>query len=160
MSGSVRVGIVSDTHGTVPPSLVRALAGVSRILHAGDVGTPRVLDDLARIAPVAAVRGNTDSGVDPELSRLPAFAVVDVAGVRFAVTHIRGRALGLDQARLRGCDVYVFGHTHVPVIEKEDGMLVINPGSASRPRGGHAASVAVVSIESGVVTGAEIVGLG
>ena len=159
MTEVVRVGLVSDTHGVLPPEVFRALAGVTRILHAGDVGMGHVLEDLARIAPVTAARGNIDDSYDLAL-RLPSFSVTDVAGVRFALTHIKGRALGMEDARRRGCDVYVFGHTHVPEVVEDDGLWVENPGSASRARGGHGCSVGVVDVAEGSVLGVRIQPLG
>lgn len=154
----VRIGLISDTHGAVPKEALRALAGVERILHAGDVGRAGVLAALEHVAPVTAVRGNTDR--DPDVAeRLPSFSVTDVAGVRFALTHVRDRSLTVDDARRRGCDVYVFGHTHTPQVRVDDGLWVLNPGSPSRPRGGHGHSVAVVEVSDGVVLGADIVAL-
>jgi uncharacterized protein len=158
VSAAARVGLISDTHGTVAAGALEALAGVDRILHAGDVGSPAVIAALERIAPVVAVRGNTDhEGMFR--APLPPFAFADVRGVRFAVTHIRGRAITIEQARRRGCDVYVFGHTHVAEAHEDDGLWIVNPGSASRPRGGSAQSVAVVDVSAGVVLGVELVTL-
>jgi len=159
VSQVVRVGLISDTHGAVPRAVFSALAGVTRILHAGDVGSSRVLDELGRIAPVAAVRGNTDLESDLALS-LPSFLVADVAGVRFAVTHIKGRALTLDDARRNGCDVYVFGHTHIPDLTGDDGLWIVNPGSPSRTRAGHGHSVGVVEVSEGTVTSVEVLEIG
>ena len=153
-----RVGIVSDTHGAFDPRLVPALKGVDRILHAGDVGRPDILEALARIAPVAAVRGNVD--LEGELARLPAFVVVDVEGVRFAVTHRRDSAYRIDDARRAGCDVYVFGHTHIPHLEQSEGLWIINPGSASRAREGNPETVAVVQVAGGAVQDARLVTIG
>jgi putative phosphoesterase len=153
----VRVGLVSDTHGTNDPRVAEALAGVSRIIHAGDVGDPGIIADLERTAPVTAVRGNIDAG---DLRRdLPVFTAVDVAGVRFVITHIRDKALSPVDARRIGADVFVFGHTHVPYTEASDGLLVINPGSASRARSGHPRSVAIVEVAGGTVIDWEIVPL-
>jgi putative phosphoesterase len=158
VTGITRVGLVSDTHGVLPPRVFVALAGVTRILHAGDIGSSAVLDDLARIAPVTAVRGNTD--VDYELAlRLPSFSVTDVDGVRFALTHIKGRAIGLEDARRRGCDVYVYGHTHISAVTDDDGLWVVNPGSPSRARNGSGHSVAVVEVSAGEVLSVEVVPL-
>jgi putative phosphoesterase len=156
--GVVRVGIVSDTHGALEPRLVRALGGVDRILHAGDVGRPDVLEGLALLAPVAAVRGNVD--LEGELARLPVFVVVDVEGVRFAVTHRRDSAYRTDDARRAGCDVYVFGHTHIPHLEQSAGLWIVNPGSASHAREGNPETVAIVEVCGGAVVDARLVTIG
>jgi putative phosphoesterase len=153
-----RVGIVSDTHGAFDPRLVRALTGVDRILHAGDVGRPDILKALGLIAPVAAVRGNVD--LEGELASLPAFAVVDVDGVRFALTHRRDSAYRTDDARRAGCDVYVFGHTHIPHLEESRGLWIINPGSASNAREGNPETVAIVEVSGGEVLDARLVEIG
>jgi hypothetical protein len=153
-----RVGIISDTHGSLDPRLIGALKGVDRILHAGDVGQPQILVALARIAPVVAVRGNVD--LEGELAKLPAFAVVDVEGVRFVVTHRRDSAYRIDDARRAGCDVYVFGHTHIPHLEESQGLWIVNPGSASRAREGNPETVAVVEVSAGEVVDARLVAIG
>lgn len=146
------VGLVSDTHGRVDARLFAALEGVERIIHAGDLEDVDTLIELEAIAPVTAVRGNCDHGT--RCSWLPAFAWLEVDGVRFVATHIRNRALSEDAARADGADVYVFGHSHVPFAERRpDGMLVINPGSAFRPRGGTERSVAIVEVRDGAVIG-------
>jgi uncharacterized protein len=158
VSAIVRIGLISDTHGAVPAGVARALSGVARILHAGDVGSSRVIDDLTRIAPVTAVRGNTDH--DPWLAlHLPVFSVTDIAGVRVGLTHIRDRALTVEDARRRGCDVYVFGHTHVPDAVEEDGLWLVNPGSPSRARGGHGHGVGIVEVSDGQVLSVGLIAL-
>jgi putative phosphoesterase len=153
----LRVGLVADTHGTADPRLATALAGVARIIHAGDIGDERVLRALELIAPVTAVRGNVDEG---DLRRdLPVFTAIDVAGVRFVITHIRDRGFAAEDARRIGADVFVFAHTHVPFANEGDGLLEINPGSASRGRSGHPRSIAIVEVEGGMVTSWEILPL-
>jgi uncharacterized protein len=152
-----RVGLVADTHGAMDPRLASALSGVSRIIHAGDVGDRHVLEELALLAPVTAVRGNIDDG---DLRRdLPVFTAIDVAGVRFVVTHIKDRAFSTQDARRIGADVFVFGHTHVPFALEEEGLLEINPGSASRARSGHPRSIGMVEVGGGTVASWEIVPL-
>ena len=124
-----RIGIISDTHGLLRPEAERRLAGVDHIVHAGDIGRPEIVDALRRIAPVTAIRGNVDSGewareyADTELVRL--------AGKSFYVLHdlktlhINARA---------GIDVVFSGHSHVPKIQRIDGILYLNPGSAGPRR--------------------------
>lgn len=122
------IGIVSDTHGVLPPAAARALRGVEHILHAGDVGAEAVLRDLETIAPVTAVAGNCDRwrGVES----LPAVATVTLGGVRFLLIH--------DICDLRevpdSVDVVVCGHTHRPREERRGRTLVVNPGSATQRR--------------------------
>ena len=158
MTEAIRVGLISDTHGVLPTSVYRVFAGVSRILHAGDIGSAKILDDLGRIAPVTAVRGNID--VASELAmRLPSFSVTDVGGIRFALTHIKGRAISVEDARSRGCDFYVFGHTHISEVVEDDGLWVVNPGSPSRARSGSGRSVAIVEASDGEVLSVEVVSL-
>lgn len=150
------VGVVSDTHGSLDPRVPDALDGVSHVVHAGDVGSLGVLRQLESIAPVTAVRGNVDDG---DLRRmLPGWVTVDIGGVRFVVTHIRGM-FDRDDAERMGADVFVFGHTHAPFGESEDGVLLLNPGSVSRARGGNPRSVAIVEVGGGEVLAWRIVPL-
>ena len=109
------IGLISDTHGLVRPEVHTALAGVSLILHAGDVGGDEVLDELSRIAPVRAVFGNTDGPGDARLSQ----AIEHEAdGVRIHISH--GHELGVPRPErllvTYDADVLVFGHTHVPIV--------------------------------------------
>lgn len=131
---TVELGLVSDTHGLVRPEVLEALAGVDRIVHAGDVGADGILDRLREIAPVTAVRGNVDRG--GWARDLPDTAVLEVAGAKILVLHIREelpRRLpgGPDEA---GFDAVVHGHSHQPAIEEEEGVLFLNPGSAGPRR--------------------------
>jgi putative phosphoesterase len=128
------IGLISDTHGLVRPEVFRALDGVSRIFHAGDVGPPDVLTELAAIAPVQAVWGNTDA---PGRADLVERIEVVIDGVRIVVTH--GHELGsptppkLVSAHMTA-DVIVYGHTHQQLITKAARRIVINPGSAGPRR--------------------------
>jgi putative phosphoesterase len=124
------IGVISDTHGLMRPEALEALRGVDRILHAGDVGAPEVLEALARIAPVTAVRGNNDHG--PWAAALPPTAVVEVAGALIYVLHDLGE-LDLDP-RAAGLRAVVAGHSHQPKQEERDGVLYFNPGSAGPRR--------------------------
>jgi putative phosphoesterase len=144
-----RIGVISDTHGKLPSEVHDAFAGAERIVHAGDIGNYQTLLELETIAPVTAVAGN----VDPELGDiLPPLVNTPIAGVRFLVTH---RRQDVPRPLPPGVAVVVTGHTHMPVIEERDGVLWLNPGSASRSRGaGH--TVAVLEIEDGVVVVARI----
>ncbi len=136
------VGLISDTHGDVPDSAAEALtaAGVALIVHAGDIGGAHVLLELEAIAPIVAVRGNTDHGAWAEA--LPGTARASVNGVRIAVAHGAGPGVGLG-----GAEVVVGGHTHVPSIVRYGGVLYVNPGSATRPRSRDGApTIAVLDI--------------
>jgi uncharacterized protein len=120
-----RIGLVSDTHGLMRPAALDALAGVDRIVHAGDVGDAAVLRALAAIAPVTAIRGNNDKG--PWAQQLPGTEVVDVDGSLLYVIHDLAE-LDLDPAAA-GFQTVVSGHSHQPKIERREGVLYVNPGS-------------------------------
>jgi uncharacterized protein len=147
-TGVYVVGLISDTHGLLRPQVASAFAGVSLILHAGDVGGAKVLESLAAIAPVEAVFGNVDDAHDPSLARE---RTVTVAGVTIHVSH--GHELGSPTpermlASYRG-DVLVFGHTHKAVVVRQGARLVVNPGAAGPRRFDLRPSVARLTIASG-----------
>jgi putative phosphoesterase len=124
------VGVISDTHGLVRPEALAALAGVERILHAGDVGRPEVLDALAAIAPVVAVRGNNDTGA--WAARLRETEDVTVGGARLHKLHDL-KDLALDPGAA-GVAAVIAGHSHRPGVEERGGVLYLNPGSAGPRR--------------------------
>jgi putative phosphoesterase len=139
------VGLISDTHGLLRPEALEALAGSRLIVHAGDVGDRRILETLAGIAPVTAVRGNTDVG---ETRRLPETEVVEVAqGVRLYLIHILDD-LDLDPA-VAGMAAVVYGHTHEPKVERHGGVWYVNPGSAGPRRFSLPVTVARMFVEEG-----------
>jgi putative phosphoesterase len=123
-------GVISDTHGLLRPEAVQALRGSDRILHAGDIGDPEILEALAQIAPVIAVRGNVDT--DSWARALPETEVVEAGGVSIYVLHDLGR-LDLKPEAAGFCAV-VYGHSHQPKIEEKNGVLYFNPGSAGPRR--------------------------
>ena len=126
----MRIGVISDTHGLVRGEAVAALHGSDLILHAGDVGSSDVLEALAVIAPVLAVRGNVDR--DDWADDLPETRTLAVAGRQL---HLRHDVAGLDiDADAEGCHAVIFGHSHKPLIERRDGVLYLNPGSAGPRR--------------------------
>ena len=127
---AVRVGVISDTHGLLRPEAVTALAGVERILHAGDIGNPEVLTELGRVAPVTAVRGNNDRG--GWAADIPETEVVEIGGVSLYVLHDLHR-LDLDP-RAAGFAAVITGHSHQPRMEERDRVLYLNPGSAGPRR--------------------------
>jgi putative phosphoesterase len=151
-----RIGVISDTHGTLPDAVETAFAGVDAIVHAGDVGTGFVLDVLGAIAPVTAVSGNMDLGTT---EMLPGAANVRLGGVRVVVAHRERDLAGSLDPMKAGARVAVFGHTHSPSVEERDGVLRVNPGSSSDPRGGSAPSVAIVTVAADGSATAEIVTL-
>src|SRR4051812_28791830 len=124
------VGVISDTHGLVRPEAVAALRGVALIIHAGDIGTPDVLDELGRIAPVVAVRGNNDRSA--WAARLPLTRDVDLGAARVHVLH-DVHELASDPLRA-GYAAVIAGHSHRPCVERRDGVLYLNPGSAGPRR--------------------------
>lgn len=142
------VGLISDTHGLVRPDVHTALAGVDQILHAGDVGGPEILDDLRLIAPVRAVRGNTDPPDDADLADV---LDLEMGGVRIHVSHGHevGQPTPEQLAAAYDADLIVYGHTHRQRIDRVDGRLVVNPGAAGPRRFDVKPSVAVVRIASG-----------
>jgi uncharacterized protein len=149
-SRAVNVGLIADTHGLVRPAVHRALAGVDVILHAGDVGGDDILDELALIAPVHAVAGNTDPPGNP---RLPVSIVCTLAGVAVHVSH--GHELGSPAppallARYAG-RVIVFGHTHRALVHQDGDRWVINPGAAGPRRFDLVPSVARLRLDGGAI---------
>jgi len=141
------IGLISDTHGLVRPDVFDALQDVELILHAGDVGE-NVLEELAVIAPVEAVYGNTDSTDDP---RLRQSIERTIGGLRIHVSH--GHELGSPTPEgllaKYDADVIVYGHTHQQKIVEIDGRLVVNPGAAGQRRFKLKPSVARLTIEDG-----------
>lgn len=154
-SSKFRLGLISDTHGRLRPEVFDLFAGVDHIVHAGDVGDPDILIELAAIAPVTAVWGN----VDYELrSTLRERAKLESGGISIAVIH--GQQFGSPTPRLVAAefpeaDLVVFGHSHRPEIERVGGTLVVNPGSAGPARFKLPVTAAIATIENGVT--AEIV---
>jgi putative phosphoesterase len=124
------VGVIADTHGLLRPEAVAALAGVDRILHAGDIGSRDVLTELGRVAPVTAVRGNNDRG--GWAADIPETEVVEIGDVSLYVLHDL-HELDLDP-RAAGFAAVIAGHSHQPRLEERDGVLYLNPGSAGPRR--------------------------
>lgn len=160
------VGLVSDTHiptrkASLPPELYYALNDVDLILHAGDLVEERVLLELETIAPVEAVAGNMDY---PGLvEKLGQEKIVFIGGIAIALTHGTGpHAMVADRVFQRfssfGVQGIVFGHSHEPLSERRDGILLVNPGSVSDPRRGSSASCARLYLDEGQVE-AEIITL-
>lgn len=155
---AIVVGLISDTHGLLRPDVASIFAGVSLILHAGDVGGRGVLRALREIAPVEAVYGNVDDLHDPDLA---AERSLDVGGVTIHLSH--GHETGrptpeLLLARYDG-DVVVFGHTHRAIVVRAEGnRLAVNPGAAGPRRFDVQPSVARLTIRDGAAA-VEIISL-
>jgi hypothetical protein len=145
---------VSDTHGLLRPEVLQVFKRVERILHAGDIGSPAVLQALRNIAPVVAVRGNNDR--EPWASQLPESAEARIGDVRVYVLH-DVKEMDINPLTT-GFQVVVSGHSHRPAIETRDGILFVNPGSAGPRRFKLPVSVARLIIQ-GCKVAAEIIEL-
>ncbi len=139
------IGVIADTHGLLRPEAVDALAGVDLVVHAGDVGDAAVLERLRALAPVRAVRGNNDVG--RWARALPETDVVEAGGRALYVLHDL-ETLDLDP-RAAGFAAVVAGHSHRPSIERRDGVLYLNPGSAGPRRFRLPISVARLRVRAG-----------
>jgi uncharacterized protein len=148
------VGVISDTHGLLRSEAVAALRGSQHIIHAGDVGASEILDQLAAIAPLTAIRGNVDKGAWAR--KLPETEVVELGGLFIYVLHDLAQ-LDLKPERA-GFRVVISGHSHVPKQELRAGVLYFNPGSAGPRRFKLPISVGRLLIKGGKVR-AEIVAL-
>jgi uncharacterized protein len=126
----MKLGVIADTHGLLRPEVAPALKGVDSILHLGDVGKISILDELAKIAPVTAIRGNVDS--DGPCAKLPETEVVLAGGSYIYMLHDL-KTLHLDPAAAKFAAV-LHGHTHVPNHYTRKGVLYFNPGSCGPRR--------------------------
>ncbi len=152
----MRIGVLSDTHlreGQALPSFVwDKLAGVDLILHAGDVITSQILADLAILAPLQAVRGNTDGW---ELANLPCRDLINYAGLRIGLIHGNvgvGRTTperAFNAFVGESIDVIVFGHSHQPHLEWRDNILLFNPGSPTDKRREKQYSMGIIELVNG-----------
>jgi putative phosphoesterase len=124
------LGLISDTHGLLRPEAVQALQGSELIIHAGDVGDPRILEELRLLAPVVAVRGNVDTNAWS--ANLPQTAVAQAGPTLIYVLHDLN-TLDINPAAA-GIHIVVSGHSHKPIRQEHDGVLYINPGSAGPRR--------------------------
>ncbi len=147
-SGTIVVGVLSDTHGDLYPEVVRALTGVDHIVHAGDVGSAQVLARLKKLAPVTAVKGNCD--VDAWAAGLPSTAELDIGGVHIVVEHVATRLPRRGEVPVTVPEgsrtIVIYGHTHMAALERRNGVLLLNPGSAGPVRFGRPRSIARLTI--------------
>lgn len=149
--------VLADTHiprrapelpGALRPHLERADA----ILHAGDLMDPAVMEELSGYAPAYAVHGN----LDPPEAELPQAVELDLDGARVAMVHDSGRRDGRRgrlARRFPRARAVVFGHSHIPFVEDEDGLLLLNPGSPTDKRRQPDYTFALLEIENGEVSG-------
>ena len=160
----MRVAILADTHAprrwqACPPRVAEHLRDADLILHAGDVCTAGVLDELAGYAPVHAVLGNND-GPDVAAWGAPETLELDLAGLRVAMIHDSGPADGR-AARMRrrfpNADLVVFGHSHIPMDQTNAGVRIFNPGSPTDRRRQPRGTIGIVDIEHGEVVAAQII---
>jgi len=135
-------GVISDTHGMLVPEVLQSLMGVDLIIHAGDIDTPFVLDELNRIAPTVAVRGNMDRG--RWAAHLPETKTIELGNNLLYILHDIYR-LDIDPSAAGICMV-IHGHTHQPSDEFKQGARFLNPGSASSPRGNAPLSILKLNI--------------
>lgn len=158
------VAVLSDTHAprrwtACPPAVARELRGVDVILHAGDVCTAAVLDELAGFAPVHAVLGNND-GPDVAAWGAPPTLELDLAGLPVAMVHDAGASAGRP-ARLRrmfpAAALVVFGHSHIPWDQTHDGQRSFNPGSPTDKRRQPRGTMGLLRIEDATLRSARIV---
>jgi uncharacterized protein len=140
----VKIGVISDTHGLMRPQALQALRGSELILHAGDIGAPTILEQLEAIAPVTAIRGNNDT--DAWAMQIPERVDLELEGVRVHMLH-NVKELGATD----GTRVVIAGHSHRPLIERRDGVMYLNPGSAGPRRFKFPISVASMTCSGGKV---------
>lgn len=145
----MRIGLISDTHGLLRPEVFDHLSGVERILHAGDIGSVDILIELEAVAPVTAVRGNTDNlevrARVPEVSRLEyeGRAIVVVHGDQFG-----SPTPPVLRAAYPDADIIIYGHTHRPRVERAGGKVVVNPGAAGPRRFDLRPTVGIMTLEA------------
>ena len=139
-----RIGVISDTHGLLRPEAVAALQGCEQIIHAGDIGSPEILDQLAQIAPLHVVRGNNDQDA-PWAQQVPDHLMLDVDGWRTLVVHGIADVPALLDAQTR---LVIIGHSHKPLIEWRGAVLYVNPGSAGRRRFKLPVTLAVLEVQA------------
>lgn len=146
-----RIGVLSDTHGHLDPRILEIFQGVDRILHAGDIGLPWLILELEQIAPVTAVTGNVDVGLEYRETE-----VFECAGHKFLIHHI----VDLEQMDEKlqkkiireGPDIVVFGHTHSRACEQVEDTLYFNPGYAGRKKSDQERTVAILTCDANGIT--------
>jgi uncharacterized protein len=152
MSRKLVIGVISDTHGLFDPRIPALFAGVSHILHAGDIGDLQVYRQLQVLAPVTAISGNVDEDLLPPA--FPPQQTIELHGVRIFMVHILGNPLRLNPSLKQQItqiqpDVLIFGHSHQPFIQTIGHTLFFNPGSAGPKRFSLPRSVGILEIDKG-----------
>lgn len=143
------IGVISDTHGLLRPEALAALEGSDRIIHAGDVGDPEILNRLAQIASVTAVRGNVDHGA--WVKNIPDTQILEIDGASIYILHILEK---LDvKPEAAGIDAVIYGHSHVPKQETKNGVLYFNLGSAGAKRFNLPVTIGKLVVEGGKIHG-------
>jgi hypothetical protein len=139
----MKIGVISDTHNFLDPTIAELFAGVNHILHAGDIGNSSIISELEGIAPVTAVYGNTDMHLPFKETE-----IVELAARKFLIHHIVNPHAPVERLKERIAraqpQVVVFGHTHRTFCETIGGVLYFNPGSAGRPKLGLGRTVAIL----------------
>lgn len=143
----MRLGVISDTHGLLRPQAIAALRGCAALVHAGDIGSPDVLAYLQALAPVTAVRGNND--FDDWARDVPEEVTFEIDKVRIHVLH-DVKQLAIDPIA-EHVNVVIAGHSHSPLIDRRDGVLYFNPGSAGPRRFRLPIAVGILEIRRGDV---------
>ena len=145
------IGVISDTHGLLRPEIPKIFKNVDLILHAGDIGRPEILQELNQIAPTISVRGNNDTG--DWAKRVPVRKTIQIEDVSILILHDINE---LPERRNPQIRIVVSGHSHRPSIERTEGILFLNPGSAGSRRFSLPVSVARLKID-GSRAGARLV---
>ena len=141
---TIKIGVLSDTHGLLRPAVLEVLRSCDCILHGGDVNKPEILDTLRSIAPLYVVRGNNDR---EWAEGLPQSLTVTLGGVPFFMVHNKKDV----PADLGDARVVVFGHSHRYLEQRRDGRLWLNPGSCGRRRFDQEITMAVVTVDGGAL---------
>ena len=141
---TIKIGVLSDTHGLLRPAVLEVLRSCDCILHGGDVNKPEILDTLRSIAPLYVVRGNNDR---EWAEGLPQSLTVTLGGIPFFMVHNKKDV----PADLGDARVVVFGHAHRYLEQQRDGRLWLNPGSCGRRRFDQEITMAVVTVDGGAL---------
>lgn len=141
---TIKIGVLSDTHGLLRPAVLEVLRSCDCILHGGDVNKPEILDTLRSIAPLYVVRGNNDR---EWAEGLPQSLTVTLGGIPFFMVHNKKDV----PADLGDARVVVFGHSHRYLEQRRDGRLWLNPGSCGRRRFDQEITMAVVTVDGGAL---------
>ncbi len=129
------IGLISDTHGTIAQGVFRLFDGVDAILHAGDWGDYGLMPELEALAPLYSIRGN----VDEPTKRVPETLLAEVGGIRAFITHKFEAEAAVAKRYAKhnpSVDLLLFGHTHRTYVKRVAGLIAVNPGSPTKPRGG------------------------